>query len=61
VSTTPAGVSPNWIELLDHLESDGLVAFPTETVWGLAARAESNLAVERLREFRADLESSRFR
>ena len=30
----------------------GLVAFPTETVWGLAADARSEPAVERLRRFK---------
>ncbi len=34
------------------LAADGLVAFPTETVWGLAARAASVAAVERLRAFK---------
>jgi len=34
------------------LAGDGLVAFPTETVWGLAARAESAIAIERLRAFK---------
>ena len=37
---------------LDALAQDGLVAFPTETVWGLAARAESHDAMERLRAFK---------
>lgn len=37
---------------LDVLADDGLVAFPTETVWGLAARAESPRAVNRLRAFK---------
>lgn len=37
---------------LEHLEANGLVAFPTETSWGLAAPARSTLAVERLREFK---------
>jgi L-threonylcarbamoyladenylate synthase len=37
---------------LDVLAEDGLVAFPTETVWGLAARAESPEAVDRLRAFK---------
>ncbi len=34
---------------LGRLRADGLVAFPTETVWGLAARADSEAAVRRLR------------
>jgi L-threonylcarbamoyladenylate synthase len=37
---------------LDVLAADGLVAFPTETVWGLAARAKSLIAIERLRAFK---------
>jgi L-threonylcarbamoyladenylate synthase len=53
-----AGTSPNVPSLveaaaaLDVLAEDGLVAFPTETVWGLAARAESPEAVGRLRAFK---------
>lgn len=35
-----------------RLRSDGLVAFPTETVWGLGARAESEPAVARLRAWK---------
>jgi len=34
------------------LRGDGLVAFPTETVWGLGARAESEPAVARLRAWK---------
>jgi L-threonylcarbamoyladenylate synthase len=37
---------------VERLEADGLVAFPTETVWGLAARAESVCGLERLREWK---------
>ena len=37
---------------VERLAADGLVAFPTETVWGLAARAESALALERLRAWK---------
>lgn len=37
---------------LDVLADDGLVAFPTETVWGLAARAVSEKAVAALRDFK---------
>jgi L-threonylcarbamoyladenylate synthase len=37
---------------LHRLRCDGLVAFPTETVWGLAACAESELAVARLRAWK---------
>lgn len=34
---------------VEHLAADGLVAFPTETVWGLAARARSPIAMAALR------------
>jgi len=34
------------------LAQDGLVAFPTETVWGIAADARSDEAVEALRRFK---------
>ncbi len=37
---------------LDVLAAEGLVAFPTETVWGLAARAKSHTAIDRLRAFK---------
>ena len=37
---------------LGILAEDGLVAFPTETVWGLAARAQSRAAIDRLRAFK---------
>jgi L-threonylcarbamoyladenylate synthase len=37
------------VEAVKKLEAGGLAAFPTETVWGLAARAESELGVEGLR------------
>jgi len=37
---------------LGILAEDGLVAFPTETVWGLAARAQSPAAIDRLRAFK---------
>lgn len=53
----PVGVPPNLDKVLEHLASDGLVAYPTETVWGLAARAESSLAVERLRAFKGRAEA----
>jgi L-threonylcarbamoyladenylate synthase len=35
-----------------RLAAGGLVAYPTETVWGLGARAESAPAVERLRAWK---------
>lgn len=34
------------------LRGDGLVAFPTETVWGLAANARSNAALQALRAWK---------
>ncbi len=37
---------------VERLAADGLVAFPTETVWGLAARAESARGCGRLREWK---------
>jgi len=37
---------------LERLEADGCVAFPTETVWGLAASAFSSAAVDRLRAWK---------
>lgn len=52
MSIRAVSVPPNLVEVLEHLESDGLVAFPTETVWGLAARAESRRAVARLQSFK---------
>lgn len=39
-------------EALDLLADDRLVAFPTETAWGLAARATSVAAIDRLRAFK---------
>lgn len=33
---------------ISHLQTDGLLAFPTETVWGLAASAGSEKAMNRL-------------
>lgn len=38
--------------VLRRLEADGLVAFPTETVWGLAANARSPAAVSALRSWK---------
>ncbi|MAE94873.1 MAG: hypothetical protein CL910_09450 [Deltaproteobacteria bacterium] len=37
---------------LRHLADDGLLAFPTETSWGLAANARSEAAVAALRAFK---------
>ena len=42
----PIGAAVRW------LGSGGLVAYPTETVWGLAAAADSELAIERLRAWK---------
>jgi L-threonylcarbamoyladenylate synthase len=36
----------------DRIARGGLVAYPTETVWGLAADARSDAAVDRLRAFK---------
>lgn len=55
---------------VEHVRAGGLLAFPTETVWGLGADARSEAAVERLRRWKgrderqpisvliADIESS---
>ena len=43
---------PSLVECVRHLEMGGLLAFPTETVWGLAARADSEAALERLRAWK---------
>ena len=48
ISGAPAAVE----DALQVLAADGLVAFPTETVWGLAALAASVPAVARLRAFK---------
>jgi L-threonylcarbamoyladenylate synthase len=42
---------------LRHLQADGLVAFPTETVWGLAACARSHTALECLRTWKGRSDS----
>ena len=42
----PIGAAVRW------LGAGGLVAYPTETVWGLAAAAESELGLERLRAWK---------
>ncbi|MCG8591809.1 MAG: L-threonylcarbamoyladenylate synthase [Proteobacteria bacterium] len=51
-SETPAAGADPVAVAVARLADDGLVAFPTETVWGLAARAESEAAMERLRRFK---------
>jgi L-threonylcarbamoyladenylate synthase len=43
----PLGAAVRW------LGAGGLVAYPTETVWGLAAAAESPLGMQRLRAWKA--------
>lgn len=51
--TDAKGDSPsNLEEALERLSADELVAFPTETVWGLGARAFSHAALERLQNFK---------
>ena len=42
----PIGAAVRW------LGAGGLVAYPTETVWGLAAAADSAAGMERLREWK---------
>ncbi|GAB4140103.1 MAG: hypothetical protein Fur0024_0980 [Patescibacteria group bacterium] len=44
-------------ETLKVLNSGGLVVFPTETMYGIGADAESGLAVERLLEFKSKREN----
>jgi L-threonylcarbamoyladenylate synthase len=39
-------------EAVERLRREGLVAYPTETVWGLGACARSEPAVRRLREWK---------
>ena len=48
----PIGAAVRW------LGAGGLVAYPTETVWGLAAAAESPLGMERLRAWKERGESA---
>ena len=51
--TEPGAVRPSNLEAaLDQLANNELVAFPTETVWGLAARACSEVAIGRLVAFK---------
>lgn len=38
----------NWIEVSEHLEAGGLIAYPTETVWGLGAVFDSEIGLESL-------------
>lgn len=39
-------------DAVKHVQEGGLVAYPTETVWGIAADASSDAAVERLRRWK---------
>jgi tRNA threonylcarbamoyl adenosine modification protein (Sua5/YciO/YrdC/YwlC family) len=50
--TAPAAAAPGLDAALDWLVGDGLLAYPTETVWGLGAAAASERAVERLRAWK---------
>jgi L-threonylcarbamoyladenylate synthase len=45
-------------QALARLRADGLVGYPTETVWGLAANASSSLAVQRLQRWKGRAENS---
>jgi L-threonylcarbamoyladenylate synthase len=45
-------LNENLDQALDRLQAGGLVAFATETIWGLAARADSPEAVGRLRAWK---------
>ena len=49
---TATSVSGGLEGALERLQADGCVAFPTETVWGLAASAFSSVAVDRLRAWK---------
>lgn len=42
----PIGAAVDWVR------GEGLLAYPTETVWGLGANARSDAAVERLRSWK---------
>jgi L-threonylcarbamoyladenylate synthase len=39
-------------DAIEHVARGGLVAFPTETTWGLGADARSDAAIERLRAWK---------
>ena len=47
-ATEPGDVGPALERAVEVLRGGGLVAFPTETVYGLAARADIAEALERL-------------
>ncbi|MBW2229544.1 MAG: L-threonylcarbamoyladenylate synthase [Deltaproteobacteria bacterium] len=48
----PTREAPDVAAAVAHLAQDGLVAFPTETVWGLAACARSSAAMNALRSWK---------
>jgi L-threonylcarbamoyladenylate synthase len=52
VSGAHPEVDPALESVLDRLEQDGLVAYPTETQWGLGARAVSDAALMALRAWK---------
>jgi tRNA threonylcarbamoyl adenosine modification protein (Sua5/YciO/YrdC/YwlC family) len=51
-----AALDPGVAAALARLAADGLVAYPTETVWGLAAAAARPAAVARLRAWKGRVE-----
>jgi len=51
-SSDPIGDAVGWVK------GGGLLAYPTETVWGLGADASSDAAIERLRDWKGQRESS---
>lgn len=42
-------------EVVDHLEDDGVVAYPTDTVYGVGCSVESHDAISRLRRLVAEV------
>jgi L-threonylcarbamoyladenylate synthase len=52
VSVSRSQPLPEIAAAADRLARDGLVAYPTETVWGLGALARSEQALEALRRFK---------
>ena len=61
LDAAPAGVYSIGVDSIEQavrrLAEGGLVAYPTETVWGLAADASSPAAVERLRRWKGRAEA----
>ena len=45
-------------EAVDWVRGGGLLAYPTETVWGLGANACSVAAIERLRDWKGQRKSA---